>query len=185
MSLGEIFGIAAGAALIGLGIWYAVRGLYALRGPRLVTCPETGGTVAVDLDLKYSAVHSAFGRPHFRLKDCTRWPEKAGCGQMCLADLEAAPRDCLARTIVARWYEGKRCAFCRRAFGAIHWHDHTPALVDAGGVTRQWTELPVEKLPELLATYRPVCWNCHVAESFRRLHPDLVIDRPLPPPPMI
>ena len=66
MSLGEIFGIAAGVALVVLGIGYAVRGLYFLRGPRLVTSPETGGTVAVDLDLKYSAVHSLLGRPHFR-----------------------------------------------------------------------------------------------------------------------
>ena len=23
----------------------------------------------------------------------------------------------------------------------------------------------------------PVCWNCHIAESFRREHPDLVTDR--------
>ena len=185
MSLVEIVGIGAGVALLGLGIAHAVRWLYGLRGPRLVTCPETGGTVAVDLDLKYSAVHSALGGPHFRLKDCTRWPEKAGCGQMCLADLEAAPEDCLARTIVARWYAGKECAFCRRVFGELHWHDHRPALVDAEGVTRQWTEMRTDTLPDVLATHRPVCWNCHVAETFRRVHPDLVIERPLPPPPLI
>ena len=28
-----------------------------------------------------------------------------------------------------------------------------------------------------LATSLPMCWNCHVAESFRRLHPELVTDR--------
>ena len=185
MSVGEIVGIAAAAALAGVGLGYAVRFLYALRGPRLVACPETGATVAVDLDLKYSAVHSAFGRPHFRLADCTRWPEKAGCGQMCLGDLEAAPSDCLARTIAARWYAGKPCAYCHRTFGEIHWHDHKPALLDADGVTRQWTEVPAEALPEVLATHRPVCWNCHVVETFRRVHPDLVIERPAPPPPLI
>ena len=185
MSLGEIFGIAAGAALVVLGIGYAVRGLYFLRGSRLVTCPETGGTVAVDLDVKYSAVHSLFGRPHFRLQDCSRWPEKAGCGQMCLGDLEAAPHDCLARSIAARWYEGKTCVYCRREFGEVHWHDHAPAVLGADGITRQWKDLPPETLPRVLATHYPVCWNCHVAETFRREHPDLVVERPAPPPPLL
>ena len=46
MSMAELVAI-AGGALAGAGIWYAVRGLYALRGARLVTCPETGATVAV------------------------------------------------------------------------------------------------------------------------------------------
>ncbi len=183
MGLAEIVVLVALTAVV---VGLLARGVYVLRGPRLVTCPETGGTVAVDLDLKYSAVHSVFGRPHFRLADCTRWPEKAGCGQMCLADVEAAPKDCLARTIAARWYEGKECAYCRRAFGEIHWHDHAPALVDAEGVTRQWTEIPAERLHEVLATHLPVCWNCHVAGTFRRLHPGLVVDRPPRPlPPVI
>jgi len=181
MTLGELFGLAAAAALLALGAWHVARGYLALRGTRLVTCPDDGRTVAVDLDLKYSAAHSLFGRPHFRLADCTRWPEKAGCGQMCLGDLEAAPHDCLARTIVARWYAGRQCAFCRHTFGDIHWHDHKPALLDASGVTRQWTDVPPDALPAILATHRPVCWNCHVAETFRREHGDLVVQRPTRP----
>jgi hypothetical protein len=24
----------------------------------------------------------------------------------------------------------------------------------------------------------PVCWSCHIAESFRRTHPELIVDRP-------
>lgn len=186
LNAGEIVGAAAVAGLFGFGAWHAARRLLALRGTRLVTCPDNGRTVAVDLDTKYSAVHSAFGRPHFRLRDCSRWPEKAGCGQMCLGDLEGAPHDCLARTIVNRWYAGKPCAFCGRVFGAIHWHDHTPALLDAEGFTRAWNDLPPETLPDVLATHRPVCWNCHVAETFRRLHGDLVVERPpRPMPPLV
>ena len=177
-SLGEIVGGAAVAALLGFGAWRVARSMLALRGTRLVTCPETGCPVAVDLDLRYSAVRSAFGRPHFRLKDCTRWPERAGCGQTCLGDLEAAPQDCLVRTILAQWYAGKRCVLCRRNFGEIHWHDYKPALLGADGITREWTEIPPESLPEVLATHRPACWNCHIAETFRRQRPDLFIDRP-------
>jgi hypothetical protein len=178
LNLGETVGIAAAAALAALGIGHVVRGLLALRGARLVTCPETGKPVAVDLDVKYSAVHSAFGRPHFRLKDCTRWPERAGCGQMCLGDVEAAPHDCLVRTVLSRWYADKGCAFCHRPFGEIHWHDHKPALVGRDGISRAWSEIPPETVPTVLATHRPVCWNCHVAETFRRLHPDMVVERP-------
>jgi hypothetical protein len=77
MTMGEIVGGAAAAALLGLGAWHVARGILALRGTRLVTCPETGRPVAVDLDLRYSAVPSVFGRPHFRLKDCARWPQRA------------------------------------------------------------------------------------------------------------
>ena len=40
---------------------------------------------------------------------------------------------------------------------------------------------PLEKLQEVLATHWPVCWNCHVAETFRREHPELVAHRPETP----
>jgi hypothetical protein len=184
-NLDEIVFVAAAAALLAFGAWHVARLVFALRGTRLATCPETGRPVAVDLDLPYSAVHSALGRPHFRLKDCTRWPERADCGQTCLGEIEGAPHDCLVRTILAQWYAGKRCAFCRREFGEIHWHDHAPALVGPDGITRQWTEVTPESLPEVLATVHPACWNCHIAEAFRRQRSDLVIDRPPRPAPPV
>ena len=31
--------------------------------------------------------------------------------------------------------------------------------------------------PVMLDSYLPVCWDCHIAESFRREHPELVTDR--------
>ena len=82
------------------------------------------------------------------------------------------------RTILARWYAGKQCVFCRRDFGEIQWHDHKPALMGADEITREWTENPPETVPEVLASHRPVCWNCHVAETFRRVHAELVVERP-------
>jgi hypothetical protein len=36
-------------------------------------------------------------------------------------------------------------------------------------------------LLDVFSTHRPVCWNCHVTETFRRLHPELVVDRKLEP----
>ena len=158
--------------------WLLTRTYLRLRGKRLITCPETREPAAVDLDLKYAAFSSAFGKPHLRLKDCSRWPEREHCGQMCLSQIEGAPQDCLVRQIVARWYHGKRCAYCRKDFGQIQWHDHKPAILSPEGMTLQWNEVAPEQLPYMLSTHRPVCWNCHIAESFRRHHPELVVDRP-------
>jgi len=44
--------------------------------------------------------------------------------------------------------------------------------------TVQWHEVPAEKLMTMLSTHPPVCWNCHIAESFVRKHPDLVVESP-------
>ena len=76
------------------------------------------------------------------------------------------------------WYEGRKCAFCHTPFGEITWHDRKPALMGADRITRTWEEIAPETLPEVLAAGVPVCWSCHVAESFRRLYPELVTDRP-------
>jgi hypothetical protein len=147
------------------------------HGTRLVRCPETGATAAVDLDLKQAMVSELFGRGDLVLRECSRWPERAGCGQECLHQVARAPEGCRVRTIVSKWYEGKACVYCGRSFGEIHWHDHRPALRTGPGVTRQWSEVRPEELPALFATCRPVCWDCHEAESFRHQHPELVVDR--------
>lgn len=56
--------------------------------------------------------------------------------------------------------------------------ERKPALMSPERRTVEWHEVPAETLPEVLSTYRPVCWSCHIAESFRREHPELVIERP-------
>jgi hypothetical protein len=35
---------------------------------------------------------------------------------------------------------------------------------------------------ETMQTHLPVCWNCHIAQEFRREHSELVVDRSLPLP---
>src|SRR5512142_2861678 len=59
------------------------------RGTRLVACPETKRPAAVELDA-LRAAFSLFGDEpgRFRLANCSRWPEKAGCGQECLSEVE-------------------------------------------------------------------------------------------------
>lgn len=171
-------------ALVGLQrLWVTTRAYLKWRGRRVITCPETQGPAAVDVAARHAALAASLGKTRLELSHCSLWPEREGCGQACLAQIESAPEGCLARNILTRWYERKSCAFCRKAFGEIEWHDHKPALLGPDGITVEWSEIAAERIPEVLATHRPVCWNCHIVESFRRKFPELVTDRPPRPRP--
>jgi hypothetical protein len=152
------------------------RLFFKFRGTRLVTCPETNAPAAVKVDALRAAMQGP-DQPGLQLQQCSRWPERQGCGQECLHQIEAAPEDCLVRSILTRWYAGKSCVFCGKKLDEIDWMEHKPALMSSEGKTLEWHELAPEAIPEVLATHRPVCWNCHIARTFRRQHPDLVVDR--------
>jgi len=165
---------------VGLFLLRAIPGLrayFGYRGKRLVTCPETQKAAAVDVAAGEAAVGAFLKEPTLRLKECSRWPEREACGQECLQQIEADPENCLVWNIVSKWYEGKSCVFCRRPIGPLHHLDHAPALLAPDLKTVEWKQLRPEQLPEVFATHRPVCWNCHVAENFRRKRPELVVDR--------
>ncbi|MGB7824294.1 MAG: hypothetical protein WBL22_19025 [Candidatus Sulfotelmatobacter sp.] len=159
----------------------AVRAYFGYRGKRLITCPETHKAAAVDVAAGEAAVGAFLSEPTLRLTQCSRWPERQNCGQECLQQIEVNPENCLVWNIVSKWYEGKQCVFCHKAFGNLHHLDHAPALLSPDRKTVEWRELRPEQLPEVFSTHRPVCWNCHVAETFRRLHPELVVNRELEP----
>ena len=167
----------AAAVLVAVALHRALRTYLKFRGKRIVSCPETHEAAAVRVAAGNAASRGTLGHEQLRLSECSRWPEKEACGQECLQQIEEAPRACLVLTIVSRWYEGKECAYCHKAFGELHWHDHPPALVDAERKTVEWSEIPTEKLQETMKTHLPVCWNCHIAETFRREHPELIVDR--------
>ncbi len=173
----EIVGVTAAVLAAGTVGAFAARAFARLRGTRVVSCPETRAVAAVEVDLAHAVSTAITGRPHFRLSDCSRWPERAGCGQECLAQVEGAPEDCLVRHLLSRWYADRECAFCRRTIGEVQWHEHRPGLLSPEGVLVEWADVPPETVPGVLVTHRAVCWNCLVAESFRRQHADLVVDR--------
>jgi len=150
------------------------------RGTRVIACPETRQPAAVEVDSRLAARTASLSRPFLRLRQCSRWPERQDCGQQCLRQIEAAPADCLVRTMLTKWYEGTSCAFCGKAIGPIHWVDHKPALLTPGRKTVEWRDVRPEDLPKTLDTHWPVCWNCHIAESFRARFPHLVVDDPRP-----
>src|SRR4051794_35100026 len=82
------------------------------RGSRVIQCPENLRPAGVVLDVAHAAV-TGFGKaPELRLRQCSRWPELAGCGQQCLSQIQAAPEDSLVRNIIVKWYGGKSCVTC-------------------------------------------------------------------------
>ena len=147
------------------------------RGKRLVRCPENNCHAAVELDATGAAGEAFWGSPTFHLSECSRWPERQRCGQECLRQIELAPEECLVRNIVTRWYEGKKCAYCGKPIHEVEWQGHKPALMNPEKQTVYWDSIPAEQLPGVFATYAPVCWDCHITETFRREHPELVVDR--------
>lgn len=156
-----------------------VLALTRYRGVRLITCPENREPAAVRIDALRAATSTALlADVSVRLRECSRWPEMAECGQECLRQIDDSENGCRVQQIVADWYDGKHCDYCRRAIEPVVWHERPPALRSPEGKTVEWNDMAPEQLPAIFATHAPVCWTCHNAESFRRQFPDLVIDRP-------
>jgi hypothetical protein len=160
-------------------VWFLARSYRKFRGTRVITCPETGCPEAVEVDAKHAAATSVAGETELRLTSCSRWPERQGCGQECLAQIEAAPAECLVRTMLVEWYRGSTCAFCRREIPEIHWSDRKPALLTPERQTIEWSDVRPKDLPRVFATHQRVCWDCHIAQSFRARFPGLAVDRPV------
>jgi hypothetical protein len=168
-------GVVAAAAA-----WFILTPLLRLylrfRGTRVVTCPENRKPAAVQVDALRASL-SVAGTKDLELKQCSRWPEKRGCGQECLAQIEASPEDCLVRTMLTKWYAERSCVVCGKELGQVDWLQHKPALRAPNRESVEWNQVPPETVPEVLATCEPVCWDCHIAATFRREHPELVTDR--------
>lgn len=165
-------------AAIYFGVRYFVRGRQKFSGERIIICPETGKQAMVEVDADHAAVTSLLGQTDLRLENCWRWPIRQDCGQECLLQLDIAPTDCLVRSVLEKWYRDKECAFCARPLHDINLIDHKPALLNPEGVTVEWKQIPISAVMDAMATYLPVCWNCHIAQSFKHDHPDLVVERP-------
>ncbi len=82
-------------AVAAVGILYVLvpvgtAAYFRLRGPRLVTCPDTHATVEIDLDAARGAVTGLFGRPALRVKQCARWQDgqPRDCAQGCLEGID-------------------------------------------------------------------------------------------------
>lgn len=168
--------IAAAVLLAGVAVWLG-RTWLKYRGQRVITCPENKRPAAVVVDAAHAAA-TVFGKaPELRLSECSRWPEKAGCGQECLSEIRESGADCLVRNIIAKWYGGKACAACGQAIGEIDWTGSHPALLVADRETVEWNQIPADKLLGTLAAALPICFACHTANKLVKEHPEVVTDR--------
>ena len=121
---------------------------------------------------------TALGKsPELRLSDCSRWPEKANCGQECLSQIRHSGADCLVANILTKWYEGKDCAACGQPIGQIDWAGSHPALLVADQESVEWERISADKLTETLGGALPICFACHTANRLVKEHPELVTDR--------
>lgn len=160
------------------------------RGPRVITCPETLQPAAVEVAAFRAAKWFALsGETDLHLVGCSRWPEKAGCDQACLSQIESSATACRVQSMVTAWYEGRECNFCGRDIGTIAWHERPPAIRVSDGTIRTWKEIAAQDLPAVFVSGEPVCWACCTVENFRHEHPEMVIERvrtavthhPIPP----
>ena len=176
--------IAVVVLALALFLFRAIPGVqvyFRLRGQRLVTCPETQSAAAVEVAATEAALGCLVNEPTLRLEQCSRWPERQNCGQECLQQIEAEPQNCLVWNIVGKWYQGKSCVFCHKPIGEMRHLDHVPALLGPDFKTSEWKDVAPQDLPKVFSTHQPVCWNCHVTETFRRLHPRRMTDRAFEP----
>jgi len=168
-------------ALVLLGAVFVIRQVFVFHkftGRMLVICPETGLPASVKVATWRSLWAAIRGRREMELGECSRWPERQDCPQECLCQIEEDPKGHQVWTIAGKWFEGKMCVFCGSAIEPFKHLDRRPALLNLDKKTFEWVNLPPEKLPEAFNTCLPVCWKCHIAESFIRDHPDRVTFRP-------
>jgi len=160
------------------GIRWFIRARINYGGTRVITCPETKRPADVEVDSVHAALTSVIGRTDIRLQNCSRWPIKENCGQECLTNLDVASDECLVSSVLMKWYRGKKCIHCGVAFEELNWTDHQPALRSAAGGLVTWRDISITDVSKVLDTYRPVCWNCSIAQWFAAEHSDLVVYRP-------
>jgi hypothetical protein len=177
-TIGSLLAIVVLATTLWFGIRWLIRSLSRYRGPRIVTCPETKEAAIVEVDAVHAAFTSTVGLPDIRLQDCSRWSIMGQCGQECLMDLDVASERCLVSGVLMRWYRDKKCVYCRKAFPELQWMDHRPALLSPEGKLLSWNRVAPDHFRNVLETHSPVCWDCYIAQTFRRDHPDLVVFRP-------
>jgi hypothetical protein len=95
--------------------------------------------------------------------------------------VEVKPRHRHDATTIAQlkqFFEGKPCAACSRPIPPVHAGELRPGLLNAEKHEAiPWEDIPVANLSTTLEGHVPICSNCLIIETFRRQHPDLVVDR--------
>jgi len=162
----QLLAVILSVSVIAISTGIALAWWLRMRGTRVVVCPETAEPAAVEVDAAHAAVTALVEKPDIRLKDCSRWPERAGCEQPCVAQIADAPTETRASDMLKRWYFGKHCAICRRDIAPMHLAGPQPGLLNvASHQTVAWPEIPGQDLPGAL---KPTCRCAQTARSLKR-----------------
>jgi hypothetical protein len=175
--------IAVFGTVVAFFVITSVRAWRTYRGVHVIQCPETRKAAAVRVDTGHAALTALTqDAADVQLASCSRWPERAGCDQACVPQIERDPKETRLDAILADIFTDQHCALCRKPIAGVPAIGHKPALRAPDGRTIPCDQIAPEHIEEMLDTHRIVCWDCDVAERFRREFPDRVIDVPGPPP---
>lgn len=156
----------------------ALRTWSRIHGTRVVVCPETQNPAAVNVDIGHAVASAVWEKADIRLSSCSRWPEREDCEQPCVHQIETMASETSPKIIATHFFSTQRCSICTRPIAPPSAVTLQPGFMDP--VTHKvesWNEIPPQELPQAIATRRPLCSNCTLAESFRQRFPDKVTDR--------
>lgn len=146
----------------------AIRTWIRYRGVRLVTCPDNTRPAGVTVDVGRAVIGALRETADVRVATCSRWPQRQGCEEPCVAQIDASPAGTRVKTIAARFFRDRRCVICARRIGPLNRGGSQPGLMNP--ITREaapWVEVPAQDLSEALRERRPLCADCTLAESAR------------------
>ena len=172
-----------GALLVtGLPVALSLQTYFQNRGRQLVSCPENGAPVDVEVDNKFGFWTALRGQEHSRLASCTRWPEKGDCGQDCLAQVDPSPEN--VERLMLGWYKGRVCAICVCGITPSDWRRGRLGWLDAQHKLIELRQVNLKQLQSALQEMRPLCWICHQEERVRQAAPPRILkgDRVAMPP---
>jgi hypothetical protein len=92
--------------------------------------------------------------------------------------IETAPDETSPKVIAAHFFTGEHCAICGKQIEPPSTVTLQPGFIDpATHKVQSWDEVAPQDLAAAMATRRPLCSNCTLAETFRQRFPDRVTDR--------
>lgn len=143
-----------------------------LRGSRVVTCPETRHPAGVTVDLGHALATAVWEAADVRVESCSCWPERQGCDEGCVPQLETDGAATRPRAIATRFFEHRTCAICLRRIEPLRHGARQPGFMNR--VTRQavpWDQVPPQDLPDAVTRHHALCPDCTFAESSRVREP--------------
>ena len=152
-----LYALAAGVLLVFIAA-FSWDSFADYRRRRALVCPETKDKVDVEVDARHAWKTTLQGRPHLRLRTCSRWPERYPCDEDCLAQVKATPD--LLELVLAKWHQGRCCALCAKPLVKNDWQGGRVGLLHRGALL-ELRDLRLEDIFFVLEGCTALCWQCH------------------------